>query len=357
MGKILVTGSLGYIGSVLTDYLKKKNYDCIGYDIGFFEDCYLYPPPSTKTIIKDLRNFEEDDLKNVDAVIHLAGIINDPFGNLDAQKIYDPVREYTFKIAKMCKDKGIKFIFASSCSVYGKGQQELNEDSSVNPQTPYSLNKLQCEEDLRKISDRNFSPIVLRLATLFGMSPRIRFDEAVNMLVGMAVTNGKIILNSDGSAWRPHVHILDVCKAFTKSISLEYNEGNPLIMNVGDTQNNFRIIDIANTIKNEVKGSEIQFLNKNPKLDKTGLVSDKKIQDGVDSRTYKISFEKIKKYIKDFQSDWNIQKGIQHMINELRRLNLTESQFNNINFYRLHKLEYLYKNNFITDNLVWINRS
>ncbi|MEO9307224.1 MAG: SDR family oxidoreductase [Nitrososphaera sp.] len=358
MEKVLVTGSLGYIGSVLTEYLKKNYYECIGYDTGFFEDCYLYRPSETSTIIRDLRDFESNDLRNVKAVIHLAGIINDPFGNLDAQKIYDPVRDYTFKIANMCKNKGVKFIFASSCSIYGRGQQGLlDENSPPNPQTLYSLNKLQCEEDLKKISDKNFSPISLRLATLFGMSPRIRFDEAVNMLVGMAVTTGKIILNSDGSAWRPHVHILDVCKAFTRCIDLEYNEEHPLILNVGDTRNNYQIIEIANIIKESVANSEIYFLGNDPKLDKTGLVGDKKIQDGVDVRTYKISFEKIKKYINGFQCDWSLQKGILDMINQLKNYNLTESQFSNINFYRLQKLEYLHKNNLITEDMLWTNKS
>lgn len=359
MKRVLVTGSTGYIGSVLTPYLQENGFECIGYDTGFFRDCILYDSKETKTIQKDVRKLEESDLEDIDALIQLAGISNDPFGNLKPEKIYDPTREYSLRIAKLCKKKGVKFIFSSSCSVYGIGKDSLvNEESETNPQTPYSLNKLQVEQDLKQLSDRDFSPICLRLATVFGPSPRLRFDLVVNMLVGMALTRGKIVLNSDGKAWRPHVHILDVCKAFKKSLDLEYNEDLPLILNVGDTENNCQVIDLANMIKDRITGCTINFLNKDPNLDKTGLIKDKKIQDGVDTRTYKVSFDKIGKYLDNFKCDWNLKNGIANLIKVLEDIKLSDIQFKNLNFYRLQKLENLHQQKLLSDDLFWlVNRN
>ena len=181
--KILVTGSLGYIGSGLVPYLTKNNYVCIGYDTGFFKDCILYPPEEQKTVFKDVRQMTEDDLKDVDVLIHLAGISNDPFGKLKPEEVYDPTLNYSLILAEICKKLGVKFIFASSCSIYGKASEEiLTEDSPANPQTPYSLNKLQIEEGLKRITNRDFSPIMLRFATVFGPSPRGPFRSPAGIL-------------------------------------------------------------------------------------------------------------------------------------------------------------------------------
>jgi len=350
----MVTGSLGYIGSVLTQQLIKKKFECVGIDSGLFQNCKLYETDDSKVILKDVRDIDKNDLEGIDVVVHLAAIANDPFGNLEHSKIYDPVRKYSNKIAKFCKKKNIKFIFVSSCSVYGIGKNEfLTEESSTNPQTPYSLNKFQIEEDLKNLSDKDFSPIILRLATLFGMSPRIRFDLVINMFLGMALTTKKIILNSDGSTWRPFVHILDVCNAIISAINYDHNENQPLILNVGDAQNNHKIIDIAKIIANSVENCQIQFLQENPNLDKMQLIKDQNIQDGVDVRTYKISFKKIKQTFPNFSCNWNIQKGIEKMIGKFDDIEFSSSQFNNIKFYRLKQIEYLYNHQKISENLRW----
>ena len=354
-GKILITGALGYLGSVLSAYLSKNDFECIGYDTGFFRDCALCVPSNQKTIIKDLRDFTYDDLKGIDTVIHLSAISNDPFGNLSLEKIYDPVRAYSLRLAKACKEKGVKFIFASSCSVYGKGAGISDESSRTFPQTPYSLNKLQIEGDLKEISDRNFSPVILRLATVFGFSPRMRFDTVVNMMVGMALTSRKIVLNSDGKAWRPYLHILDVCRAFECSIKYNVIRNGPLILNTGDTQQNYQIIQVAQMIKEEISDSKIVFLKRGEELTKEEeLIEDRKIQDGVDSRTYQVSFELIKRTFKGFRCDWTLKNGIRSMANDLKKVNLTSGQFSHINFYRLQKMNYLYNNKFISDDLRWI---
>lgn len=343
--KILVTGSLGYIGSVLMPYLKNYDYDCMGLDAGFFKDCLLYPIKEENTVLKDIREITEDDLKNVDVVVHLAGIANDPMKTLEPEKVYEPGRRYTYRLASLCKELGIKFIFASSCSVYGAASSEISDEKSTpNPVTPYSLNKLQIEEDLRKLSGENFSPIILRFATVFGLSPRMRFDIVVNMFVGMALTSGEITLNSKGEVWRPFVHIKDACKAIRYSIESDFEH--PLILNVGDTSQNYQIIQLANIVKKEILGTKITFL-----AGKDELVEDRKITDGVDKRDYKLSFEKIKETLKGFTCEWTVRKGIENMRDNFKKLGLTKEDFKNINFYRLQKMEYLLKNNYISDDL------
>lgn len=355
MKKILVTGSSGYLGSVMTGYLEQHGFECIGYDTGFFRDCIFSPPPHTKTFPRDARDIENADLKGIHAVVQLAGISNDPFGNLDAAKVYDPTRSYARKIAEMCKQSGVKFIFASSCSVYGIGGADLvDENAHAQPQTPYSLNKLQVEQDLQALADKNFSPIALRFATAFGLSPRIRFDLVTNMLAGMAFTTGKIILNSDGTPWRPNVHVLDICKSVRCAIDFDHHDGTLLVLNVGDEANNLQVIDIARAVQAEVPGCELKFLSQNPELDKEGLVRDRKVKAGVDTRTYRVSFEKIRRTFPGFKCDWSVPAGVKDMVVGFKKQNLTSEMFKNKNFYRLQKIEHLYQNQYLSPDLRWL---
>ena len=358
MRNILITGSKGYIGSFLTSYLKKKNYNILGVDIGFFRNCCLYKDKKKQeTVYKDVRNITESDLKNIDVIVHLAGISNDPLNTLSSKTVYDPTRKYTFELAQKAKKLGIKFIFASSCSVYGATNNKLllNENSHPNPQTGYSLNKLQIEKDLEKIADKNFFPICLRFATIFGVSKRIRFDVVINMLVGMAITNKKIILNSNGMAWRPSLYIEDACSAIEHAIKYKKkkNDDKILILNIGRNDNNLTVIDIANKIKNAVKGSEIIFLNKYKDLN-NNLITDRKIKNGKDTRTYKVSFNKIKKKFTNYRCRHTIQQGIKKMIKELIKLKLNKKIFYNKKFYRLQYFEYLYKRKLVDNSLKWI---
>ena len=358
MRNILITGSEGYIGSFLTSYLKKKNYNILGVDIGFFRNCYLYKDKiKQETVYKDVRNITESDLKNIDVIVHLAGISNDPLNTLSSKTVYDPTRKYTFELAQKAKKLGIKFIFASSCSVYGATNNKLllNENSHANPQTGYSLNKLQIEKDLKKIADKNFFPICLRFATIFGVSKQIRFDVVINMLVGMAITNKKIILNSNGMAWRPSLYIEDACSAIEHAIKYKKkkNDDKILILNIGRDDNNLTVIDIANKIKNAIKGSKIIFLNKYKDLN-NNLIIDRKIRNGKDTRTYKVSFNKIKKKFTNYRCRYTIQKGIEKMIKELSKNNLSKKIFYNKKFYRLQYFEYLYKRKLIDNSLKWI---
>jgi len=355
MKRILVTGSLGYLGSVLCKFLQEKGLGCIGYDTGFFKDSLLYSASTTETILKDARDITEADLKNIDVVVHLAGISNDPMGKLDAALIYDPTRAYSLSIAKMCKKLGVRFIFASSCSVYGLGDDELlTELSTTYPQTPYSLNKLQIEEDLRSVSDKDFSPIALRFATVFGPSPRLRFDVVINMLTGMAMANKTIVLNSDGKAWRPNLHIQDLCRAVHGAIEFDHHGGELLVLNVGSDDNNLQVIEIARIIQRAIPGCDLKFLAENPELDKEGLIRDRKIKSGGDTRTYKVSFEKIKKTLPNFKCEWSVEKGVKDLASLLEKTSFNSEVFKRRGFYRLQELEYLYENGFLSNDLRWL---
>ena len=355
MTKVLVTGSTGYLGSVLCADLADHGFECVGYDTGFFKQAVLYPAPATRTVARDARDITEADIEGFDAVVHLAGISNDPMGKLDAGRIYDPTRVYAVEIAKMCKKLGVKFVFASSCSIYGIGTDELlTEQSVTHPQTFYSLNKLQIEQDLASIAGNGFSPIALRFATVFGASPRIRFDVVINMLAGMAVANGVIVLNSDGLAWRPNLHILDACQAMRCAIELDHRSGELLVLNVGNDENNLQVIKIAKIIQDAVPGCEIKFLADNPELDKDGLIKDRKIKEGSDTRTYKVSFEKIKQVMPGFRCAWNVERGVEDMVRRFREIPLSNERFKARGFYRLQQLEYLYENGYLSENLRWL---
>ena len=355
MKKVMVTGSLGYLGSVLTNYLKETGFDVVGYDTGFFETALLYPSAPTETMLRDARAVTEEDLENIDAVVHLAGISNDPVGKLDAALVYDPTRVYSLHIARLCKKMGVKFIFSSSCSVYGLGEEEIfTESSDTHPQTFYSLNKLQIEGDLQSISDDSFSPIALRFATVFGPSPRIRFDVVINMLTGMAVSNRSIVLNSNGLSWRPNLHILDACQAMRCAIELDYRAGKLLILNVGSDENNLQVLNIANIIQKTIPRCELKFLSDNPELDKEGLIGDRKIKNGADTRTYKVSFSKIKKILPDFRCEWNVERGVRDMVELFDRLPLSSELFKSRGFYRLQQLEDLHAGGYVSDQLCWL---
>ena len=341
MKKILIIGSQGYLGSRLVDYLFECGYECAGSDLGYFQYGVLYNPKVIRNLGKSAEHITPNDIKNYHVVIQLAGISNDPFGELNPKKIYDPTRKYALKIAEACKKMGVRYIFPSSCSVYGIGGTILDEDGPVNPQTPYSLNKVQIEEGLGEIADKNFSPIALRLATVFGCSPRIRFDVVINMLCGMAVAEKKLLLNSNGEAWRPHLHIEDVCEAFKCCIEWDYNGGKLLKLNVGRNDNNWKIIDIARYIQSEIKDCKLECLKQKGNKTEYELIKDRKIQDGVDKRTYQVNFDRIHRKLPNFQAKWDVKSGIKQLLSELKKWKLDNVKYKQREFYRLQQIEHL----------------
>ena len=354
--KILIIGNQGYLGSRLSDYLQENGYSCTGADTGFFQYGVLYRPKPINMLAKEARTINKKDIEGFDVVILLAGISNDPFGDLDPRLIYDPTREYALRIAKICKNLGVRFIFPSSCSVYGIGSGRCDEMNKPNPQTLYSRNKLEIEEDLARLADESFSPIALRLATVFGPSPRMRFDVVINMLCGMALTTNKIVLNSNGQAWRPHLYIEDACQAFHCCIAYKYTGGKLLILNVGDDDNNWKIIDIAKTIQSFVDGCDLKFLGEIEEKIDNKLFKDKKIDDGVDKRTYQVSFKLIHEILPSFKASWDVKRGIKELIQALKFWHLDEIKFKQLDFYRLQQLDFLYKTNQIDQNLNWLEK-
>ena len=354
--RVLITGGLGYLGSELTRDLRSNGFDPVVYDIGFFEACTITEPDQPKLVRRDARDITADDLRDVDAVVHLAAISNDPFGNLSAEEVYDPTRVYARRLAEMCRDMGKRFIFASSCSVYGRGGEDLvDEDSPLFPQTPYSVNKMQIEEDLAELADDSFRPISFRFATAYGMSPRIRFDVYINMLAGMAVARGRIVLNSDGQAWRPNVHILDICQAVRRGLTCEIPPGG-LTLNVGDTADNFRIIEVAECIRAAVPGCELVFLNSAGdalSAEEAELIRDRKVPTGADTRTYRVSFERVLEQLPGFQCEWSVERGILQLVQDLTAANVSPELFSDQRFYRLQYLQGLHDQGRLTSDLRW----
>ena len=355
--KTLIIGSHGYLGSRLTRYLTDKGYECEGIDTGFFREGTIVEPHKVPTTFKDARLVEKRDIEGFSSVVLLAGISNDPFGNLTSEKIYNPSRDYAINIAIFCKELGVKFIYPSSCSVYGASgtDQPLSEKDATNPQTPYSLNKIQVEEGLRTICDKDFSPIALRFGTVYGFSPRIRFDVVINMLCGLALTTNKITLNSDGKAWRPHLHIEDACESIRCSIDWDYNQGKLMVLNVGNDSDNYQILEIAKLINSMIPESKLTYLDFGNESKEDDLVKDRKIQDGVDTRTYKVSFKKIRDLLPGYSSKWKVETGIEDLLKNLKELPLEAQTFNKREFYRLQQIEYLYNAKKIDDDLFWIN--
>lgn len=345
--KILVGGSNGYIGTRLCQYLKEKKYDLETFDINLFSKCVLYPIKNNyRTINKDVRDLDDKFLKKFDVYIHLPGISNNPVDNFkNKNRLYEVTRKYTHKIAKKCKENNIKFIFASSCSVYGNAKKKnLNENSYCNPITHYSKNKLQIEKDLIKLSDKNFKPIILRISTLFGFSPRMRFDLALPMFMVMSKTKKKISLNSDGQSWRPHLYLDDLVKVFEKCISFKNKK--TLVINVGSNQNNYKIIELAKFIS-KLTSCKIEFLNKN---NKNLLIKDKTVNYGRDKRNYSVNFNKIKRTFSDLKFT-PVKDGIIKDLEILNKISLPRNVLSNKKYFRLFYLSYLIKNKKIDKNL------
>jgi nucleoside-diphosphate-sugar epimerase len=341
--KILITGTEGYIGSILAPILMATGHDVIGVDTGFYRDGWLYSnhhdtPFQPKMLNKDLRNLEPSDLEGIEAVIHLAELSNDPLGQNNPEVTYKINHQGSVNLAALCKDAGInRFVYTSSCSVYGAGSGDfLDEKSAVNPQTAYAECKVMVEKDVGAMADDSFSPVFLRNATAYGASPRMRFDIVLNDLSGIAWTENKIAMISDGTPWRPLVHVQDICAAIQCAVEAPTSSIHNQIFNVGHSDNNYRVKEIAEIVGGVFPGCEVTFGDS-----------------GGDNRSYRVNFDKIASQLPGFECKWNAESGAQQLKAMYEQINMSSDVFRAKPFTRIKQLVYLIETNQIDHDFFW----
>jgi len=338
--KILVTGNNGYVGTILTELLHQKGYSVTGLDVNYFESCKLEPiNQDFKQTIKDIRAVKSSDVRGFDAVIHLAGLSNDPLGELNSGLTEAINYQGTVNLARLAKKAGVKrFVYASSQSMYGVSdtERELDEDDSEkNPVTAYARTKWEAELELRKMHSDNFVVTCFRPSTVFGASPRLRCDIVYNNLVACAYTTGKIEILSDGSPWRPVVHVRDVSQAFMTGLEAPQELVGGKAFNVGIPDGNFTVRDLAEAAKRSVPGCELVFLNEHS-----------------DPRTYRVSFKRILSELKDYyQPEYDLDKGGVELVDYFDKVKFSEDDFRGKTCNRLAQLKYLQENQIIDNQL------
>jgi nucleoside-diphosphate-sugar epimerase len=341
--KILVTGTEGYIGSRLAPLLLARGHEVAGLDTGLYRDGTLYldalgMPVGVRTAFRDLRTVTAADFEGVDAVVHLAELSNDPLGQNRPELTFQINHQGSVRIAQAARKAGVRrFVYASSCSVYGLGSGEvLDETAPTNPQTAYAQCKVMVERDLLPMADRDFSVVFLRNATAYGPSPRMRFDIVLNDLCALAWTRRKIAMVSDGSPWRPIVHIEDICEAMRCAVEAPADAVNGEVFNVGRTDQNFRIREIAQIVADAFPGCEVS----------AGPPSG-------DTRSYRVGFEKIATRLPGYQARWTAQRGAQELRALFERIEFSTETYEFRAFTRLKQLKYLQRTGQIDDDLYW----
>ena len=340
---VLVTGDRGYIGSVLTTTLQERGFKVSGLDTGFFEECALgnanddYP-----RIKRDIRDVTPQDVAGIDAIIHLAGLSNDPLGELAPNLTEEINFQGTMRLAQLAKQAGVqRFVYASSQSMFGLSDtsSELDEDNSEkNPVTSYARTKWEAELQLNKLVTREFTVVSFRPSTVFGWSPRLRCDIVYNNFVACAFTTGKIEIKSDGTPWRPVVHIRDVCSAFISGLTAPKDLIAGRAYNVGIPDGNFTVRDLAEAAGRSVPGSKVVF---------TG-------EHGSDARTYRVSFARILSELKDwYKPEWSLDRGGAELVENFKRVGFTEEMFRGAKTTRLMQLTKLLEQKKIDSNLRW----
>ena len=341
--RILVTGSEGYLGIPLTKVLVEYGHDVVGLDTGYYRPAWFtndvkrLPP----VMNKDVRKVTTADLMGFDAVVHLAELSNDPLGQLNQSVTVDVNHKGTVHLAKTAKRAEVsRFVYFSSCSVYGASDELLTEESAVNPLTAYAECKVLNEKALLELADEAFTPTILRNATAFGPSPRMRFDLVINNLAGLAFTTKKIKMESDGTPWRPFVHILDIAEAVVHVLRAPKELVQGEILNVGNSNSNYQIKDIARIVSEVFPDCRITL---NP--------------DGVDKRNYRVSFDKIHRILPGYRSKRDVKLGIVELKKVFERTHLTHEMFPPRHFNRLKQMSYLKKSGKLTRSLYWRARS
>ncbi len=326
--RVLLTGHKGYIGTILAPMLVNEGHEVVGFDSDIFRRCTFGDGIITiPEIIKDIRDVELADVEGFDAVLHLAGLSNDPLGDLNPNLTFEINHLASVKLAELCKQAGVKrYIFSSSCSNYGAGGDDwLTETSAFNPVTPYGVSKVRVEHDVTKLADDSFSPTFLRNATAFGVSPRLRFDLVLNNLVAWAYAAGKVFIKSDGTPWRPIIHIEDISRAFVAVLHAPLDIVHNQAFNVCRTEDNYRIRELADIVKETVPGCEIEYAK----------------DASPDKRNYRVDSSKIQKMIPGFQPQWNARKGAKELYEAYKRIGLKVEDFEGPKYKRIDHIKLL----------------
>jgi nucleoside-diphosphate-sugar epimerase len=338
--RVLVTGHRGYIGTVLVPLLLKHDHEVTGLDSDLFRACTfdgeLNPIPE---LIGDVRDIELENLKGFDAVIHLAGLSNDPLGDYNPSLTEDINHQGSVKVARLAKEAGVgRFLFASSCSNYGGGGQDfLDENAKFNPVTPYGVSKVEVERDVTPLADDDFSPTFLRASTAYGMSPRIRFDLVVNNLTAWAFTTGEVHLKSDGSPWRPLVHVEDICRAYVAIMESDRELVHNKAFNIGNTAENYQIREVAEIVHDVVPNCEIGFAE--------GAEPD--------VRCYRVDCNLLSRTVHGFKPQWTVRRGVEQLLEAYQRVGLTLEDFEGPRFKRIGHVKQLLDDGRLDATLRW----
>lgn len=338
--KVLVTGHRGFIGTVMVPMLQEEGFDVTGLDTDLYRYCtYGDEPQDIPTINKDVRHVERADIEGFDAIVHLAALSNDPLGNINPDLTYDINYHASVRLAELAREVGVdRFLFASSCSMYGKaGEDVLDETAEFNPVTPYAKSKVFVERDVSKLATERFSPVFLRNATAYGVSPRIRFDLVINNLVAWAYTTGKILLKSDGTPWRPLVHIEDITQAVICALKAEKSVIHNLAVNVGSNDENYQMKELAQFVKETVPNCEVEYAE----------------DAGPDPRSYRVNFDKIHRVFPDFKTRWTARKGVEQCYESYRRFGLSKDDYEGIRYKRIAHILNLIDQGRLDNNLFW----
>jgi nucleoside-diphosphate-sugar epimerase len=338
--KVLVTGHRGYIGSVMVPLLMRAGHEVHGYDCELYRHCAYVPGgplPTVPGICKDVRDITPADLEGLDAVIHLAALSNDPLSNLNPEITYEINYKASVRAAQAAKKAGVKrFLFASSCSNYGAaGEGFVNETAELNPVSAYGRSKVMAEREIAGLAGMDFSPVYMRPATAYGLSPMLRFDIVLNNLTAWAVTEGVIMLKSDGTPWRPIVHIEDISRAFIAALEAPADAVHNQAFNVGQNEHNYQIREIAEIVATTVPGCRLNYAS----------------DAGPDTRSYRVDFTKIQKALPAFKPSWNAAAGARQLYDAYIASSLTLQEFEGPRYQRIGQLQKLLADRELDDNL------